>query len=521
MNFFTRLVVDFAYFLNASPTYQRQKRFFYDILENDKYQYKKYFDIFMIVLIFSSVAILIVEVKSEINTYLKFFNIYVISIIFLLEYALRFWISSSVSEVIIKKSEHAVALGRKFYLYKALLSAAKEKLQFVLSIKAIIDLLAILPLFHELRLLRLFVVFRVFKFFRYTKSFQAFVSVLATKKFEFFILFIFSSIVIFVSSVLVYVMEAQNPKSPINTLFDALYWSIVTIATVGYGDIVAVTTEGRMVAIFVIIAGISVLAFTTSIVVSAFTEKLDEVREIRTVDTIRGLKHFYLICGYESVAQEVVKKLKNTKYSVIVLDEDVQRVENAKKDGLIAINYDPGDVESYQKLGIDIDLQVKTILCLRESDIENVYTTLTVRSISKDVNIISLLMDDTNRNKLNFAGANEIFYPKGLVGMIAKELTGRPVAFEVIHALRNDYYGVDVEEILVDERMSQNILYVSELNCAKFRIILLGIYKKSTKRFFFNPLEETMLESGDYLLVIGNNAFMGEFEKYLHKKIRR
>ncbi|MFA5233291.1 MAG: ion transporter [Sulfurimonas sp.] len=521
MNFFTSLVVDFAYFLNSSQAYQRKKRFFYDILENDKYQYKKYFDIFMIILIFSSVAILIAEVKSEINIYLKIFNIYVISFIFFIEYMLRFWISSSVSEIIINKSEHAAALGRKFYLYKALLSAAKVKLGFVFSIKAMIDLLAILPFFHELRLLRLFVIFRVFKLFRYTKSFQAFTSVLATKKFEFFILFIFSSIVVFVSSVLVYVMEAQNPKSPINTLFDALYWSIVTIATVGYGDIVAVTTEGRIVAIFVIIAGISVLAFTTSIVVSAFTEKLDEIREIKTIDNIRRLKHFYLICGYESVAQEVVRKLKSTKTSIIVLDEDAQRVENAKKDGLMAINYDPGDIESYKKIGIDIDLQVEAILCLRESDIENVYTTLTVRSISKDVNIISLLMDDANRNKLKFAGANEIFYPKGLVGMISKELTGRPVAFEVIHALRNDYYGVNVEEILVDDRMSKNILYISELNSAKYRIILLGIYKKSTKRFFFNPTESTMLESGDYLLVIGNYTFMREFEKHLHTKIKR
>jgi voltage-gated potassium channel len=316
-------------------------------------------------------------------------------------------------------------------------------------------------------------------------------------------------------------MEAQNPASPVNTFFDAIYWSVVTIATVGYGDIVAVTTEGRVVAIFVIIAGIAVLAFTTSIVVSAFTEKLDEIREIKTVDNIRKLKHFYLVCGYENIAQEVVKKLKHSKISVIVLDEDSQRVENAKKDGLIALNYDPGDVHSYKKIGIDINLQVKAVLCLRESDIENIYTTLTIRSISKDINIISLLMDDINKNKLKFAGVNEIFYPKGLVGIIAKELSGRPVAFEAIHALRNDYYGVDVEEILVDDRMSENILYVSELNNSKFRIILLGIYKKSKKRFFFNPLENTILESGDYLLVIGNSAFMREFEKHLHKKIRK
>ncbi|MDD5373677.1 MAG: ion transporter, partial [Sulfurimonas sp.] len=426
MNFFTRGVVDFAYFLNTSEVYQHKKRFVYDILENDKYQYKRYFDIFMITLIFLSVAILIAEVKSEMNIYLKILNVYIISFIFFIEYLLRFWISSSISEVIINKSEHATALDREFYLYRALMSAIKAKLSFVFSFKAIIDLLAILPFFHELRLLRLFVLFRVFKLFRYTKSFQTFTSVLSTKKFEFFILLMFSSVVIFVSSVLIYVMEAHNPKSPINTLFDAVYWSVVTIATVGYGDIVPVTTEGRTVAIFVIIAGVSLLAFTTSIVVSAFTEKLDEIREIKTIDNIRKLKHFYLICGYESVAQEVVKKLKDSKISIIVLDEDIHRIESAKKDGLIAVNYDPGDIESYKRIGIDINVQVKSILCLRESDIENVYTTLTVRSISKDVNIIALLMDDANRNKLKFAGANEILYPKGIVGMISKELIGRP-----------------------------------------------------------------------------------------------
>lgn len=330
----------------------------------------------------------------------------------------------------------------------------------------------------------------------------------------------FSSIVISVSSVLIYVMEANNPNSPINTMFEAIYWSIVTISTVGYGDITPYTSEGRVVAMFVITAGIAVLAFTTSIVVSALTEKLDEIREIKTIDDIRKLKSFYLICGYENVAQEVAQKLKDSPIGIIVLDEDSKRIENAKKDGLVALNYDPGNMRSYKKIGIDLSTQVKAVLCLRESDVENVYTTLTIRSINKDVNIISLLMDDGNRKKLNFAGVNEILYPKGLVGIISKELIGRPVAFEVIHALRNDYYGVNIEEILVDNRMIENTMYVSELNNSRYRVILLGIYKKNKNRFFFNPLDSTILESGDYLLVIGNSVFIKEFEKYLHKKIR-
>jgi len=269
---------------------------------------------------------------------------------------------------------------------------------------------------------------------------------------------------------------------------------------------------------FVIVAGISVLAFTTSIVVSALSEKLDEIREMKTIEDIRKLKQFYIICGYENVAEAVAKKLKNSTKNIIVLDEDERRIEHAKRDGLVALNYDPGSVESYKKIGIDLSAQVKSVLCLRESDVENVYTTLTVRSINKEVNIVSLLMDDTNRNKLNFAGVNEILYPKGLVGMIAKELIGRPVAFEVIHALRNDYYGVNVEEIFIDERVSQNSIYVGKLGCARFRVVLLGIYKKEKKRFFFNPLDDMLLESGDYLLVVGNVVFIKDFDKYLHKK---
>ena len=515
-----RLVVDFAFYLNNSQSYQKTKRFFYNFLENDNYKYKKYFDIFMIMLIFLSVAVLVREVKSHVNDFWLYFNNFVVSFIFLIEYLLRLWVSSSVTEIIIKNNEHDDMLGREFNISLALFEILKVKLKYILSPRAIIDLLAIIPFFHQLRLLRIFILFRVFKLFRYARSFQTFISVLATKKFEFFTLMMFSGIVIFVSSVLIYVMEANNPSSPIDTLFEAFYWSIVTISTVGYGDVTPVTDAGRFVAIVVIISGIAVLAFTTSIVVSAFDEKLDKIRETKTVDDISKKKELYIICGYENVAQEVARELLK-KSSVIVLDEDPSRIAQAKKDGLIALNYDPGIIESYKKLRIDMNTQVKAILCLRESDVENVYTTLTVRSINKDVFILSLLKNDIHRNKLTFAGANEILYAKELVGMIAKEFIGKPVAFEFIHTLRSDYTNVNIEEIMITQRMLENIATVAELENKKYRLILLGVYKQEHKRFFFNPLDSTILEHGDYLIVIGNSVFVKEFEKYLHKKIKR
>ncbi len=517
---FTKLIINFAFYLQTSKNYQSRKHFFTNLLQNNKYKYKKYLDIFMVLLIFTSVAVLIREVKHPIHDYMFYFNSYVISIVFFIEYLLRFWIHSSISKIIVDRAEHDSFLARPTNLLKAFKKIMQVKLSYVFSVTAIIDILAVMPFFHELRLLRLFILFRVFKLFRYANSFQTLASVLASKKFEFFTLAIFASVVIFVSSVLIYVMEANNPASPVNTMFEALYWSIVTISTVGYGDVVPITHEGRIVALVVIISGIAVLAFTTSLVVSAFTEKIDEIKEIKTVEDITKLKNFYLICGYESIAQDVAKKLKNHGNSIIVLDADEERIKLAKQDGLTALQYDPGELQSYKKLHLNMQKQIKAVLCLREDDVANVYTALTVRSLSQEIHILSLLMENSNRKKLEYAGINSLVYPQELVGLITKELVGQPVAFEVIHELRSEKANVNVTEILITERILESFATVKTLGNKDFRVVLLGVYKKKSEHFYFNAIESTLLETGDFLLVIGYKVFIKEFEQHLHTKVQ-
>ena len=513
-----RFIINFAYFLNSSIWYQRKRRFFSNLLENDDYKYKKYFDVVMIILIFSSVSILIYEVKKDVHDLLNIFNSYIISFIFFIEYILRFWVSSSVSKVIIHQDEYSDLLGRDFDVWFVLRRVIKDKLEYVLSAKAIIDLLAIMPFFHELRLLRIFVLFRVFKLFRYAKSFQTFSSVLATKKFEFFTLAMFALMVIFVSSILIYVMEANDPKSNINTLYQAFYWSIVTISTVGYGDVVAVSSEGQFVAVVVILAGIAVMAFTTSLFVSAFTEKIEDIKESKTIQDIAKIKSVYIVCGYGNIAREVAKKLKSTRFRIVVIDKLNENIEKAKKDGLMALNYNPGSVESYKKLNLDMSTHVKAVLCLEEDDVANVYTALTIRSIDKDVYIMSLLINSANRNKLLYSGVNELLYDKEFVGLVAREYVGQPVAFEAIHAIRSEDSLIKIDEITVTERIVYNFATVGELNNVDFRVVLLGVQKKSFSRFLFNPLNSTILEPGDVLLVIGNYMFVREFTKFLSKK---
>ena len=518
MNLIARLIVDSAYKRLASEGYQRTKHFFKNLLDNDEYPYKRYFDYMMIILIMMSVAILIREVKYPVNDMWLFFNNYIISIVFLIEYLLRMWIYSDNSKIIVEQYEKDQLLQRKFRYRHAVGKLLSVKFKYVRSVTAIIDLLAIVPFFHQMRLLRIFILFRVFKLLRYVQSLRTFGSVLATKKFEFITLLMFASIVIFISSVLIYVMEANNPDSSINTLYEAFYWAIVTISTVGFGDITPITDAGRFIAMIIIIAGVAVLSFTTSIIVTAFTEKLDEIKDRKTVDDVIKLKRFYLICGYEDVAQHVASKLRRDGYDIIVMDEDPEHVKRSREHGYITLPYDPGALESYKRLKIDFNKQVRAVLCLLEDDVLNIYTALTIRSMNKEVKILSTLVYQDNRKKILMAGVDEVVYTQELVGMMAKEFSGKPVAIEAFHALRSEQTGVKLEEITVDERMLDNFKLVDELQHEHYHLILMGIHKKEQDKFFFNPDGSTILESGDILLVIGQNVFINEFRIHIHQK---
>ena len=518
MNPLSRIITDAAYALQGSVHYRGVKNFFYNLLENSEYPLKRYFDYMMMALIFSSVFILVREVKFHVNDGWLFFNNYIISIIFMIEYVLRMWVYSDASKTIVEQYEKDLFLQRDFRVFHAMGKVVRKKFEYMRSIPAMIDLLAIMPFFHELRLLRVFILFRVFKLFRYTQSLQNFTSVLSSKKFELLTLMIFVAIIMFVSAVLIYVMEANNPNSPIDTLFEAFYWSLVTISTVGYGDLTPVSEAGRSVAMVIIISGIAVLSFSTSIVVSAFTEKLDEIKENKQLEDIRKSKRFYLLCGFDELGQQVASKLHRIGRKVVVLDDNRERIKRAEEHGFKALAYDPAALESYHRLGIDISQQVIAVLCLRESDVQNVYTALTIRSMNKDVRLLSVLIEQQNRKKLQLAGVDEIVYTQELVGMIAREFGGKPVAFEAIHALRSEDTGVYIEEIVIDERMVRHIKMVQELGLQRYRLILLGIFKHVSEEFWFNPASTTPLEEGDIMLIIGDKSLIAEFSLALRRK---
>ena len=511
-------IVDFAYFLQSYHPYRSFKNSAYNLLDNHRYRYKKYFDLFMIVLIFLSVFILIRQVKNELSPGWLFFNNYVISVIFLLEYLMRLWVYSDMSKAIIDQYEEDSFLHRPFSLRKAMGTMLGRKFEFIRSPAAIIDLLAIMPFFHELRMLRVFILFRVIKLFRYAKSLRRLISILSAKKFEFLTLIIFTLIVTMISSVLIYVMEANNPDSPVNTLFDAIYWSVVTIFTVGYGDIIPVTSEGRVVAMVVIVLGIAVISFATSIVVAAFTERLDEIKEDKMIEDVSRLKRFYLICGFSMLSLEVIKKLHKHQMPIVILEKDQRLLAQARSHCFLALEYDSASMETYNRLKINFNHQIEAILLLHETDVANIFTALTIREMTKHVPLYSILYHLEHRRKLQMAGINVIINPQELIGLMGKILSTQPVAFEAIHALRSELTSIEIEEIILQKGMEQRFFHLLAEPLFKRRVSLLGIFHHKEKRFYFNPKPSDFFEEGDVAIVLANPVLIHEFKSKLHRR---
>lgn len=240
------------------------KRCIFDILDKSEQNgiAEKIFDIVMIFLIITNVIAVIIEpsVKDpQILSFLRTFEIVSVTL-FTLEYLLRLWVSD-----LLRKDK----------------SRWKARLLYIITPMAIIDLAAILPFYIpfliavDLRVLRMFRIFRLFRIFkanRYTNALTTVTKVLKNKAEQLLSSLFVIIVLIIIASVTMYNLEHLAQPDIFISIFDAMWWSVATFTTVGYGDIYPITVLGKLLAAIIAILGIGIVAIPTGIIASGFTE---------------------------------------------------------------------------------------------------------------------------------------------------------------------------------------------------------------------------------------------------------
>lgn len=170
--------------------------------------------------------------------------------------------------------------------YMLRLLIADKPLRYIFSFYGIVDLLAILPFYlasgtdlRTLRALRLLSLIRVFKLLRYNSALNRFHRALIIAKEEIVLFGIVALILMFLSSVGIYHFEHEAQPDLFRSVFHSLWWAVVTLTTVGYGDMYPVTTGGRIFTFFLLMIGLGIVAIPTGLVASALSKAREEEAE--------------------------------------------------------------------------------------------------------------------------------------------------------------------------------------------------------------------------------------------------
>lgn len=188
-------------------------------------------------------------------------------VVFTIEYVARVWTSSLM------------------YTDKGPLRA---RLKYIFSFMALIDLISILPFYipflipidlRVLRALRIVRLFRLFKMNRYTSAMCTILLVLKRKASQLLSSVFVVGLLMIISAVLMYNIESAAQPEVFNNAFDALWWSVATFTTVGYGDIYPITAAGKVLSAIIAILGIGLVAVPTGIISSGFTELISDKKD--------------------------------------------------------------------------------------------------------------------------------------------------------------------------------------------------------------------------------------------------
>ncbi len=515
MNLKKRLL-RFAYRLEASEKYKRTKASVATLLNDPTSKSKKYFDYFMIFLVLSTVLILILEIKHHLPTWVYAYESFAV-IIFAVEWLARVWVSGDAHMRVIELYEKREAKEMPTTFWMLFRVAWKQKMAFILSPMSIIDLLAILPSYRPLRVFRFFLLFRLFKVFRYTQNANFFLRVFHEKRFEFLTLIIIFSFMVFFASTVIYIFEGGGANEKIDSFFDAIYWAVITITTVGFGDITPQTTEGRFVTIFLIIGGVAIISFMTSIITTSMTEKLEEVKSQHILNEVAKLKSYILVCGYGKMGKVLCEELDRSDEAFVVLDMLPKEIAEATKRGYLALEADASDMSVLKDL--KCDQKLKYAVALTNDDALNLSITLSLKSLNPDIEIFSRLNNIAISSKLEIAGAKEEVFPYKVAARAAYKYFRQPIAFSAVDNILLERYDPVIDEVEIIQSSQARGRRISQIGIKKHNLKILGVIRTAeADRLYFNPDVETFtLREHDVLVVIGDSSDIASFKVSLFK----
>jgi len=281
--------------------------------------------------------------------------------------------------------------------------------------------------------------------------------------------------------------------------FDALYMTVITVASVGYGETHPLSTVGRAFTIGLIVLGLGAVAYGLSSITAFWVEgNLSHLWEKRKMERrINALRDHIVVCGGGETGRHIARELAQARTPFVMLEVDPKKERAFQKMGrdLLYIIGDATETDVLRAARIET---ARGLIVCTPSDKDNLFTLLTAREINPRVRIVSLVAADESRSKLLRAGADAVVSSKSIGALrLASEML-RPTVVSVLDAMLREPGAIRVQEITVGAAGAGRALGSLALQ-ERIGIIVFAL-RNSAKQHLFNPPPDTALETGDVLI---------------------
>jgi voltage-gated potassium channel len=297
------------------------------------------------------------------------------------------------------------------------------------------------------------------------------------------------------------------------TFLEALYMTVITLATVGFTEVRPLDQAGRIFTIILILMGVGFLTYSLIYFSQLlFDPNLIELfRRRRLKKQLDQFKDHYIICGYGQMGQIIVQELINHNIPVVVIDSDGTLIIRFREKGILHLIADATEEENLLAAGIQ---RAKGLVAVVNKDTDNVFIVLTARDLNKNLLIFARAGSPGTQKRLYTAGATRVVSPFATGAQHIAQNILRPTVTDFLNlALSTEGLELSMEEIVISpdaELVGKELMYSGIRS--QYNLIVVAI-KRRDGTMIYNPSSQELVEAGDILIAIGPQENLLSFDR--------
>ncbi|MBK6796908.1 MAG: potassium channel protein [Acidobacteria bacterium] len=295
--------------------------------------------------------------------------------------------------------------------------------------------------------------------------------------------------------------------------FDGLYMTVITLATIGYGETHPLTHMGRAFTLFLIVVGVAVFGFLISSLTQAIieTEIASVLGRRKVFKDINQLNNHYILCGAGRVGMRIVDELEKKEVDFVIIEHDPVVAEKLLNRGMLVLMGDATDEQVLEGAQIRT---ARALITAASGDAENVYIVLTARGLNPNIFIVARANDLPAERQLKRAGANKVVSPV-LIGShrMAQAALSPAVADFIELTTMTESLDLNFDQIRIGEGSPLDGIELKDSGIRSEHHIIIVAIIPSNEEMIFNPEPDRILKAGDLLIAIGTSAGLTKLAK--------